>query len=173
MGGNASRPRAGRVAMRRSPLPPGEVLAINVARASGQVRMARPTSRLEDVVAFYRDGLGPEVIDSFHDHEGFTSVMVGLPGSALHLEFTTREDDLAEPTGLAPTKDNLVVFYVAAPDEFASITEGLQSWGHSPVPPLNPYWLDVGGLTFEDPDGWRVVVVPGPYHPEQGKAATV
>ena len=26
----------------------------------------------------------------------------------------------------------------------------------------NPYWEAVGALTFEDPDGWRVVLVPGP-----------
>jgi catechol 2,3-dioxygenase-like lactoylglutathione lyase family enzyme len=146
---------------------------MNVAGASGQIRIARPTSRLEDVVEFYRDGLGLQVIDSFHDHEGFTGVMIGLPGSALHLEFTTRESDLTEPAGLAPTKDNLLAFYVASPAEFASITQWLQSSGHAPVPPVNPYWLDVGSLTFEDPDGWRVVVVPGPYEADEGAATKV
>ena len=29
--------------------------------------------------------------------------------------------------------------------------------GHSPVPPYNPYW-DLVGKTFEDPDGYRVVL---------------
>jgi YycE-like protein len=28
-----------------------------------------------------------------------------------------------------------------------------------PVGPANPYWAD-HGLTFEDPDGFRVVLVP-------------
>ena len=26
--------------------------------------------------------------------------------------------------------------------------------------PENPFWESVGALTFEDPDGWRVVLVP-------------
>lgn len=31
--------------------------------------------------------------------------------------------------------------------------------GDNPVPPANPYWAE-HGLTFEDPDGFRVVPVP-------------
>lgn len=26
----------------------------------------------------------------------------------------------------------------------------------------NPYWTDNGGITIEDPDGWRVVLMPAP-----------
>jgi predicted PurR-regulated permease PerM len=33
--------------------------------------------------------------------------------------------------------------------------------GVDPVPPANPYWAE-HGLTFEDPDGFRVVLVPEP-----------
>lgn len=29
--------------------------------------------------------------------------------------------------------------------------------GHEPVPAFNPYW-DRQGVTFEDPDGYRVVL---------------
>jgi hypothetical protein len=31
--------------------------------------------------------------------------------------------------------------------------------GAQPVEPANPYWAE-HGLTFEDPDGFRVVLVP-------------
>jgi hypothetical protein len=31
--------------------------------------------------------------------------------------------------------------------------------GVDPVPPANSYWAE-HGLTFEDPDGFRVVLVP-------------
>jgi hypothetical protein len=31
--------------------------------------------------------------------------------------------------------------------------------GVDPVPPANPYWAE-RGVTFEDPDGFRVVLVP-------------
>jgi hypothetical protein len=32
----------------------------------------------------------------------------------------------------------------------------MRALGHDPVEPENPYWRD--DLTFEDPDGWRVVL---------------
>jgi catechol 2,3-dioxygenase-like lactoylglutathione lyase family enzyme len=138
---------------------------VNVAAASAQIRIARPTSRLDEVVAFYRDVLGLEVIDTFHDHEGFSGVMVGLPGSALHLEFTTHADDPADPVGLAPTQDNLLVFYIERSSDFAAVQKRIAASGTTPVDPVNPYWPGIGALTFADPDGWRVVVVPGPYRP--------
>jgi hypothetical protein len=36
----------------------------------------------------------------------------------------------------------------------------LHDQGHAPVEPENPYWEDKS-LTFEDPDGWRVVIYRG------------
>jgi hypothetical protein len=33
----------------------------------------------------------------------------------------------------------------------------LEALGHRPVEPENPYWRDKS-VTFEDPDGWRVVL---------------
>jgi catechol 2,3-dioxygenase-like lactoylglutathione lyase family enzyme len=149
-----------------SPLSANGSTHVNIAAASGQVRIARPTSRLHEVVAFYRDVLGLEVIDSFRDHEGFSGVMVGLPGSAVHLEFTTHEGDDADgPVGLAPTQDNLLVFYVEDSSDFAAIRDRLAAAGPPLVPPVNPYWSGIGALTFVDPDAWRVVVAPGPYQP--------
>jgi catechol 2,3-dioxygenase-like lactoylglutathione lyase family enzyme len=43
-----------------------------------QVRVARPTDRLEAVVRFYRDGLGLQEIGSFAGHAGYAGVMLGL-----------------------------------------------------------------------------------------------
>jgi YycE-like protein len=37
--------------------------------------------------------------------------------------------------------------------------------GVEPVPPANPYWAE-HGLTFEDPDGFRVVLVPERWEPD-------
>ncbi len=120
-----------------------------------QVRVARPTDRLEEVVRFYRDGLGLEELGGFKGHAGYDGVMLGLPGHAYHLEFTQHEEGSPCPS---PTKDNLLVFYI--PDEAAikKLAERLNAMGYPAVPPENPYWAE-RGVTIEDPDGWRVVLM--------------
>jgi catechol 2,3-dioxygenase-like lactoylglutathione lyase family enzyme len=120
-----------------------------------QVRVARPTDRLEEVVRFYRDGLGLEVISGFEGHEGYDGVMLGLPGRDYHLEFTRHEAGRPCP---APTKDNLLVLYIPERAAVDALVERLAAQGQSPVPPENPYWREKG-LTVEDPDGWRVVLM--------------
>lgn len=60
-------------------------------KADTELRIARPTGRLEEVVRFYAEGLGLTVLGSFEDHEGFDGVIVGLRGAHFHLEFTDRK----------------------------------------------------------------------------------
>lgn len=118
------------------------------------LRIARPTDDLAAVLQFYRDGLGFEVLYEFKDHDGFDGVMLGRKGAAYHLEFTRKHEHTA---GRAPTEENLLVFYV--PDELgwkAAVTR-LENAGHKPVKAFNSYW-DKNGETFEDPDGYRVVL---------------
>ena len=71
------------------------------------------------------------------------------------LEFTHHESGSPCP---APTKDNLLVFYVEDDGAFRETAARLRRHGHEPVAPENPYWAEEG-LTFEDPDGWRVVLM--------------
>ena len=52
------------------------------------LRVARATDHLEEIVRFYRDGLGFEVVGEFYDHEGFDGVMLGHAGFPYHFEFT-------------------------------------------------------------------------------------
>ena len=120
-----------------------------------QVRIARPTSRLNEVVRFYRDGLGLKVIGSFEEHAGYSGVMLGLPGHEYHLEFTSHSEGSPCP---APTKDNLLVFYIPDKGAIDRLTDHLGRMGHFAVAPENPYWAE-RGVTFEDPDGWRVVLM--------------
>ena len=47
---------------------------------AAQIRIARPTDRLDEVVAFYRDGLGLPELYRFAGHDGYDGVMIGLPG---------------------------------------------------------------------------------------------
>lgn len=120
-----------------------------------QVRVARPTARLDELVRFYRDGLGLEVIGSFEGHAGYNGVMLGLPGREYHLEFTSHDEGSPCP---APTKDNLLVLYIPDREAINQLTAHLNGLGYSAVPPENPYW-EKDGTTFEDPDGWRVVLM--------------
>lgn len=120
-----------------------------------QVRVARPTDRLDEVVRFYRDGLGLREIGSFRGHAGFDGVMLGLPGSAYHLEFTHHMDGSPCP---ATSADNLLVLYIPNSAAIAGVVDRLAMLGHHPVPPENPYWRR-DSVTIADPDGWRVVLV--------------
>ena len=131
----------------------------NAAQAAIQIRIARPTDQLEEVVAFYRDGLGLEEIGGFSHHDGYTGVMLGLPGRELHLEFTTHADG---SPGAAPSRDNLLVLYLGDAERRDAAAAQVRKLGGAPVAPENPYWEAVGAVTFADPDGWRVVLVPGP-----------
>lgn len=133
---------------KRPPLP----FPNNIAVA--QVRVARPTDHLEDVVAFYRDGLGLPEIGRFVDHDGYDGVMLGLPDRTYHLEFTQHREGSPCP---APSRDNLLVFYIPDAAQLEQLRNRLTGLGHEPVMPENPYWLDKS-LTFEDPDGWRIVL---------------
>jgi catechol 2,3-dioxygenase-like lactoylglutathione lyase family enzyme len=117
------------------------------------VRFARPTDRLDDVLRFYEEGLGLRRIDSFDGHAGYSGVLLGLPGEEVHLELTTHADGSPGP---APTRDNLLVLYLRDRSAIGAAEERMRALGHDPVEPENPYWR--GDLTFEDPDGWRVVL---------------
>lgn len=121
-----------------------------------RVRIARPTDRLEEVVAFYRDGVGLPVIGSFEGHAGYSGIMLGLPGTSYHLEFTHHEDGSDCP---APSRDNLLVFYMYDRAVMDRIVERLTTMGYPSVPPENPYWSVDRSVTIEDPDAWRVVLM--------------
>jgi len=125
-----------------------------VTVTEAHLRVARPTDNLSAVVAFYRDGLGFEVLYEFADHDGFDGVMLGHAGAAYHLEFTRKA---GHTVGRAPTEDNLLVFYLPDEAEWQAAVARLENAGHHPVKAFNPYW-DKKGKTFEDPDGYRVVL---------------
>ena len=118
------------------------------------LRIARPTDNLADVVKFYRDGLGLTVLCEFKDHDGFDGVMLGHAGAPYHLEFTRKEGHHA---GRAPTPENLLVFYVPDAEAWNRALARLGGVGYAAVKSFNPYW-DRRGRTFEDPDGYRVVL---------------
>ncbi|MEM7784201.1 MAG: VOC family protein [Planctomycetota bacterium] len=122
--------------------------------ASMHMRVARPTDDLAAVTKFYRDGLKFDVLYEFTDHDGFDGVMLGCKGAAYHLEFTRKAGHKA---GRAPTKDNLLVFYLPDKGVWELAVARMKDQGYEPVKAFNPYW-DKRGRTFEDPDGYRIVL---------------
>ena len=122
--------------------------------AHAHLRVARPTDHMQEVIHFYCQGLGFQVIGSFQDHDGFDGVMLGHPGQQYHLEFTAKHGHSA---GRASTQDNLLVFYLPNAGEWRRAVAQMIACGCQPAASFNPYW-DVQGRTFEDPDGYRVVL---------------
>ncbi|WP_223554696.1 MULTISPECIES: VOC family protein [Lysinibacillus] len=120
-----------------------------------QVRIARPTDQLKEIEKFYCEGVGLEKIGSFTGHRGYNGIMIGLPNASYHLEFTEHLEGSPCP---APTKDNLLVLYIPKFVTIQRIAERLLQMGYPEAEPENPYWADKG-VTIEDPDGWRVVLM--------------
>jgi ribosomal protein S18 acetylase RimI-like enzyme len=127
-----------------------------------QLRVARHTQRLDEVVAFYRDGVGLCEIGRFRGHDGYDGVFLEIAGTGAHLELTS--GGLHGPP--EPHPESLLVLYVGNPSAMRAIAARL---GTPPVSPANPYWARA--LTFEDPDGFRVVLVPERWDARRDAAA--
>lgn len=119
-----------------------------------QVRVARPVGDLARAVAMYQRALALHEVGSFRDHGGFDGVMLGVPGTGLHFEFTYCRSHPVRP---APTPEDLLVFYVPDRVEWGGRCEAMLEAGFAEVEPFNPYWSQ-RGRTFQDPDGYRVVI---------------
>lgn len=117
-----------------------------------QLRLARHTDRLAQIVRFYRDGLGLLEIGRFEDHDGYDGVFLALPGTYAHLKFTTG----GLHGGPASHPETLLVLYLGS---LEAVNEACGRVGGKPVDPANPYWK-THGVTLVDPDGFRVVLVP-------------
>jgi catechol 2,3-dioxygenase-like lactoylglutathione lyase family enzyme len=124
-----------------------------------QLRVARPTNNLAELVRFYADGLGFKIIGSFTGHEGYDGIMLGIPGSTYHLEFTRHINNAPLPK---PSNENLLVFYYDDHEKYINAIKRLMNLNILPVEPENPYWIGKS-QTFEDPDNWRIVLFDGIY----------
>lgn len=119
-----------------------------------QLRIARPVTDLAASQAMYCRGLGLHVIGSFEDHAGFDGVMLGTAGASYHFEFTYCR---SHPVVPAPTPEDLVVLYLPSPPEWREACANMLAAGFKRVASFNPYW-DVSGRTYEDRDGYRLVL---------------
>lgn len=123
------------------------------------MRVARPTDNLDLIAEMYAKGLGFRVLSEFRDHDGFDGVMLGHSNQAYHLEFTSQQH---HKVGRAPTKDHLLVFYIPDRTDWEKTCSDMVAAGFREVDPYNPYW-GIDGRTFEDIDGYRVVLQNAPW----------
>jgi hypothetical protein len=125
------------------------------------LRIARPVSHLAHSAAMYVAGLGLVELGRFDDHQGFDGVMLGHPDLPWHLEFTHcrshPNSTTAPPPQPTPTAEDLLVFYLPDAALWLSACANMVTAGFKKVSSFNPYWA-VQGQTFEDPDGYRVVL---------------
>ncbi|RED48007.1 VOC family protein [Aestuariispira insulae] len=121
---------------------------------SAVLRVARPTDNLQQITGMYLGGLGFKLLASFEGHNGFDGTVLGHEKHNYHLEFTHHH---GTTVGRAPTQDNLLVFYLPDEEAWQQQCDQMINAGFVQVPSYNSYWDDCG-RTFEDPDGYRVVL---------------
>ncbi len=117
----------------------------------GALRVVRWSARYQEAVAFYRDAVGLQVLETFQDSYGLDGTILGLPDSPVHLEIVRLAEPASPQGGLAQ-----LVFYL--PDAAAQdqVSERLAAAGIYPVAQID-YWQANGGVTYQDPDGREVV----------------
>lgn len=123
--------------------------------ASNHVRIARPSRDLARAERFWVEGLGLEVL---HRKEAVSAgddalLMLGWPQAGWHLELV---GDTESETPPAPTEEDLLVLYLGGPID-GDVIDRLVAAGGERVASRNPYW-DAWGVTFLDPDGYRLVL---------------
>ena len=119
-----------------------------------KLRVARPTNDLDALRRFYVDALGMSELYAFEGHDGFDGLMVGHPQAPYHMEFTCQ---VGHVVAGAPSAENLLIFYLPERSVWEAAVAQMQAHSYQPVPAHNAYW-DRQGLTFEDPDGYRIVL---------------
>jgi hypothetical protein len=120
-----------------------------------QVRIARPTRNIDAVVAFYGGLLEMPVLASFHDHDGYSGVVFGLPEASRQLEVVSREGVMP-----SPTPEDQLVFYLGSAERVASDAARIRAAGLEPSVSPNPFWARNGAVCFVDPDGYWIVLSP-------------
>jgi hypothetical protein len=121
---------------------------------SAKLRVARPTDNLARITDMYVKGLGFNLLGSFDAHNDFDGSILGHEQHNYHLEFTHHR---GTTVGKAPTKDNLLVFYFQDQSVWDACCRQMVDAGFVQVKSYNVYWDEVG-RTFEDIDGYRVVL---------------
>jgi hypothetical protein len=116
-------------------------------------RHARHTNRLEQLVDFYVNIIGLDLLGEFNDHAGYDGVFLGKENVDWHLEFT-RSAELADHKF---DDDDILVFYPETQLEYDRLLNRITDNNVNVAISKNPYWR-VNGITIKDPDDHCVVI---------------
>jgi hypothetical protein len=124
------------------------------------MRVARPTRDLDRIRSFYEHVVGLPVLWSFHDHDGFDGVIFAVPDERAQLEL------VHSPHGdtPSPSREDALVLYGdnGTTTDIVGRLERAATVEVTPDDPtLNPCWPREGARCFVDPDGYRLIIVPG------------
>ena len=118
------------------------------------IRIAKPVRDLMLTEKMYTQGLKLTLLGKFENHEGFDGIMLGTSGMNYDFEFTHCKTHEIIPTS---TCEDLVVLYEPNYEKWQKMCDDMINAGFVQVTSFNPYW-DVNGKTFQDIDGYRVVI---------------
>jgi len=123
--------------------------------AQGAVRWSFRSLRYDATVAFYRDLVRLPVLAEFTSSFGEDGTILGLPGTAVHLEVLRERSGDASSIGHAE-----LVVYLDGLDALHAATAGLREAGVVRDAEGHPYWEANHAVTYRDPDGRAVVFAP-------------
>jgi len=115
--------------------------------------MARHTENLKEIIHFYNQVLGFDILGLFENHDNYNGVFLGMKNETWQLEFTSSD----EKPKHQPDDDDLIDFYTAAEHPFNEIISALKNENIDPIKSKNPYW-DKNGITILAPENFREVI---------------
>lgn len=117
-----------------------------------QLRVARHTNKLDQIIEFYTHLFSLEILGRFNQHNGYDGVFLGLMNKDWHLEFTTTFEEVNH----YPDEDDCIVFYPESRNEYDNIIRRINDLRIEIIQSKNPYWNE-NGITIKDPDGFYVI----------------
>ncbi len=116
-------------------------------------RYARHTNNLREIVNFYTNIIGLEILGSFKNHNDYNGFFLGIKDMNWHLEFTESN----EKANHIADEDDLIVFYFNSKKEIDLILQKAKNAGYYTSKSKNPYW-QLNGVEIKDPDNFGIIL---------------
>ena len=116
-------------------------------------RYARHTNNLREIVNFYTNIIGLEILGSFKNHNDYNGFFLGIKDMNWHLEFTESN----EKANHIADEDDLIVFYFNSKKEIDLILQKAKKAGYYTSKSKNPYW-QLNGVEIKDPDNFGIIL---------------